>query len=116
MLADVPHLLKLIRNNFVDHGFSIGGKVIKKEIVEQAINSANVSDLKIINKMTIEKLNCSGPQRQNVKFEAKLFLHTVSCATSRCGTLGFLSDQNWIECAEFFKLVLHISSKCMQSL
>lgn len=29
----------------------------------------------------------------------------MSCAISRCGTLGFLSAENWLECAEFFKLV-----------
>ncbi|KAL1488481.1 hypothetical protein ABEB36_014949 [Hypothenemus hampei] len=105
VMADVPHLLKLIRNNFVDHGFVIDGKMIKKEIVEEALNAAKVSDLKITHKMTIEKLNCSGPQRQKVKLAAKLFSHTLSCAISRCGTLGFLSQENWIECADFFKLV-----------
>lgn len=110
VFADIPHLLKLIRNNFVDHGFSIDDKVIKKEIVEHTINAASVSDLKITHKMTIENLNCSGPQRQKVKFAAKLFSHTISCSISRCGTLGFLSDENWPECAEFFKLV-YISSE-----
>lgn len=105
VMADVPHLLKLIRNNFVDHGFSIDGKVIQKKIVEQTINATNSSDLKITHKITLDKLNCCGPQRQKVKFAAKLFSHTLSCAISRCGTLGFLSEENWVECADFFKLV-----------
>lgn len=106
VLADVPHLLKLIRNNFVDHGFLIGGKVITKKIVEEAINATNVSDLKITHKITIAKLNVAKAQRQRVKYAAKLFSHTVSRAISRCGTLGLLTTENWVECADFFKLVL----------
>ncbi|CAH0546285.1 unnamed protein product [Brassicogethes aeneus] len=102
VMADVPHLLKLIRNNFVDHGFLIDGKVIKKKIVEQAINSGNV---KITQNMTLQELNCAGPQRQKVKFAEKLFSHTLSCALSRFGTLGFLTEENWAECVDFFKLV-----------
>lgn len=105
VLADVPHLLKLIRNNFVDHGFLIDNKLIKKEIVEQAINATSGSDLKITHKITLDQLNVAGPQRQKVKYAAKLLSHTMSSAISRCGILGFLTAENWVECADFFKLV-----------
>ncbi|CAH1955273.1 unnamed protein product [Acanthoscelides obtectus] len=101
VMADIPQLLKLIRNNFVAHGFLINNKPIKKEIVEQTINATSGSDLKI----TIDQLNVTGPQRQRVKYAAKLFSHTMSSAISRCGTLGILTAENWVECAEFFKLV-----------
>lgn len=105
VLADVPHLIKLIRNNFVDHGFSINNKLIKKDIIEQAINATSASDLKITHKITLEQLNVAGPQRQKVKYATKLFSHTISSAISRCGTLGYLTAENWIECADFFKMV-----------
>lgn len=102
VFADVPHLIKLIRNNFVDHGFVIdNNKEIKKEIVEQAISATSVSDLKITHKITSEQLNVAGPQRQKVKYAAKLFSHTMSSAISRCGSLGFLTAENRVECAEF---------------
>lgn len=107
VFADVPHLLKLIRNNFVDHGFIIENKVIKKEVVEEAIKAANTSDLKITHKISLEQVNVAGPQRQRVKYAAKLFSHTMSTAISRCGMLGFLSVENWAECADFFKLVCY---------
>lgn len=108
VFADVPHLIKLIRNNFVDHGFvNDNNKEIKKEIVEQAISATSVSDLKITHKITSEQLNVAGPQRQKVKYAAKLFSHTMSSAISRCGSLGFLTAENWVECAEFFKLVCY---------
>lgn len=113
VLADVPHLIKLIRNNFVNHGFLINNKEIKKDIIEQTISATSVSDLKITHKITLEQLNVSGPQRQRVKYASKLFSHTISSAISRCGTLGYLTAENWVECAEFFKLVclLH-TAKC----
>lgn len=105
VFADVPHLLKLIRNNFVDHGFLINNKIIKKQIVEEAINASSSSDLKITHSITLDQLNVAGPQRQKVKYAAKLFSHTMSSAISRCGTLGFLTTENWLECADFLKLV-----------
>ncbi|VEN55423.1 unnamed protein product, partial [Callosobruchus maculatus] len=105
VLADVPHLLKLIRNNFVDHGFIIKDKLIKKDIVEQAIQATSSSDLKITHKLTLDQLHVAGPQRQRVKYAAKLFSHTMSSAISRCGTLGSLTAENWVDCADFFKLV-----------
>jgi hypothetical protein len=42
VLADVPHLLKLIRNNFVDHGFMVEGKEINKTIIVQSIGTLKV--------------------------------------------------------------------------
>lgn len=106
VLADVPHLLKLIRNHFVDEGFIINGKEINKCLVEAVLDVTSVSELRITHKMTKEKLNVTGAQRQRVKFASKLFSHTISKAIDRCGTLGHLSpDMNWSECADFFKQV-----------
>lgn len=107
VFADVPHLLKLIRNHFVDEGFILDGKEIGKHIVEAVLDTTSVSDLKISHKMSKEKLNVTGAQRQRVKFAAQLFSHTISKAISRCGTLGYLSPdlKNWPECADFFKQV-----------
>lgn len=107
VFADVPHLLKLIRNHFVDQGFiHNNGKEINKSIVESTLDATAVSDLKITHKISKETLNVVGAQRQKVKFAAKLFSHTISKAISRCGTLGYLpGDMNWTECADFFKTV-----------
>lgn len=35
VFADPPDLLKLIRNNFIDHGFNIDGVFIGKEYIEK---------------------------------------------------------------------------------
>lgn len=105
VLADVPHLLKLIRNNFIDHGFIIKNKEINKSIVEEVLDITSSSDLKITYKITKDNLNVQGPSRQKVKWAAKLFSHTISKAITRCGTLGYLKQENWIDCADFFKQV-----------
>nr|CAI5822719.1 unnamed protein product [Callosobruchus analis] len=64
MFADVPHLLKLIRNNSVDHGFIIKEKLIKADIVEQAMQETSTPDFKTTHKLTLDQLHIAGPQRQ----------------------------------------------------
>jgi len=35
VFADVPHLIKLLRNNFIDYGFLVGEKILNKRILEE---------------------------------------------------------------------------------
>lgn len=107
MFADVPHLMKLIRNHFVDNnGFEIDGEVIDKNIIEELISKTNQkSDLSIAYKISAANLNVRGAERQKVKLATKLFSHTVSTAIIRAGSLGELKSENWLKCAEFFKEV-----------
>ncbi|KAK9752430.1 Transposase protein [Popillia japonica] len=104
-LADVPHLIKLIRNNFVDYGFVINGNEINVQIVDKLLEFTGTSEVSISHKITSATLHVQGAQRQKVKHATKLFSKTISRAVSRCGSLGFLSNENWLECAEFFELV-----------
>lgn len=108
MLADVPHLLKLIRNNFCDYGFILAsGAEINKHVVEELLSKTNAkSDLSIAYKISTDTIRHKGPNRQKVKFAAKLFSHTVSKAIFRAGSLGELQSDNWQETSEFFKMVL----------
>jgi len=62
--ADVPHLLKLLRNNFVDYGFELqDGTVINKDIIQKIIDK-DASELKIVHKLTQQHLNAVGMERQ----------------------------------------------------
>lgn len=105
VFADVPHLIKLMRNHFVDHGFVVNGKKICKEIVEELLMATKNSDLNVAHKISIDSLNVKNAGRQKVKLATKLFSHTVSRAISRVGSNGRLQSENWIECSEVFKLV-----------
>ncbi|KAK3890307.1 hypothetical protein Pcinc_005690 [Petrolisthes cinctipes] len=48
---DVPHLLKLVRNNFLDHGFKLNESNITSTSVQELINR-NVKDLKTSYKLS----------------------------------------------------------------
>lgn len=105
VFADVPHLIKLIRNHFVDNGFIYKGKEINKSIVEKLMSFSSQKYLSITYKISAESLNVKGAGRQKVKLATKLFSQTVSAAIKWCGDKGYFEDENWAECAEFFKLV-----------
>lgn len=105
VFADAPHMIKLLRNHFLDSGFVLNDKLItSKPIVDLLQNTQNL-DLNIAHKINADFLTVNGAQRQKVKFATKLFSHTVSKAISRLGLLGiFKSENNWLECSELLKV------------
>lgn len=77
VFADVPHLIKLIRNNFVDHGFIIDKKLIEKTIIEELLSKTNsTSELSIAHKISSINLTVRNAGRQKVRLATKLF-HTL---------------------------------------
>lgn len=113
---DAPHLIKLIRNHFLDSGFIIENKEIKKDIIVNLL-SLQTNDLKITPNISLDNLCVVGPERQKVKLATKLFSNTVAQSITRAASLGFLRDQNWSDCHEFFKLVItytYIFCICIQ--
>lgn len=105
VFCDVPHLIKLIRNNFLDSGFLFNGTEINKNIIFKLLDITSKSDLRITFNINKEMLNVTKEQRQKVKYATKLFSNNIAQAINRCGTLGYFEHENWIECATFFKLV-----------
>lgn len=105
VFADAPHMIKLLRNHFLDTGFVLNNKVItSKPIVDLLQNTQNL-DLNIAHKINSDFLTVKGAQRQKVKFATKLFSHTISKAISRLGLLDvFESENNWLECSELLKV------------
>ncbi|CAD7085347.1 unnamed protein product [Hermetia illucens] len=104
VFADVPHLIKLLRNHFIDQGFELQGNTITKDLVQKLLCLTS-EELSITHKISAGNLNLRGAERQKVKLATKLFSYTVSMALSRAGTLGFLEDEPWMQGSEFFKLV-----------
>lgn len=97
--------MKLVRNHFLDAGFLIDGKEVKKQVVSKLL-ALNDADLTVVHKISSANLIVAGPKRQKVKLATKLFSHTVAKAISRAGILGKLQDENWKECHDLFKLVI----------
>lgn len=104
MFADVPHLLKLLRNHFVDHGFVINGKPVGREIISKLLDVSS-EDVSITHKISQANLSVANAKRQKVKLAAKLFSHTVAQAIKRAACHGLLEGLNWEECHRLFKLV-----------
>ncbi|CAD7092701.1 unnamed protein product [Hermetia illucens] len=95
VFADVPHLIKLLRNHFIDQGFELQCNTITKDLVQKLLCLTS-EELSITHKISSGNLNLRGAERQKVKLATKLFSHTVSMALSRAGTLGFLEDEPWM--------------------
>ena len=89
IFADVPHMLKLLRNHFLDDGFKIppsdGKKIIDgplitftKEDIEPLIESKN--EIKILFKLSQFHLDVKSSERQRVRPAAQLFSGSVASA------------------------------------
>jgi len=96
--ANVPHLLKLLRNHFLDHGICLpSGTVINKDTPPQLMDRDS-GELKIVHKLTPLHLNAVGVERQKVRIAAQLLSRTTAAA------IRYLFP-NKIEMENFFELV-----------
>lgn len=105
VFADVPHLVKLIRNHFLDKDFTIGDKIVNKAPLIELYEKTSKFDLKIAHKLTEEHLKVRHAKRQKVRLAAQVFSHTNSQAITRLGALGIAKSENWIECSDLLKTV-----------
>lgn len=90
--ADVPHLLKLVRNNIVDHGFSIDGEIVNKAVFEKVIMHKK-SEIDPTYKLTFNDINVQGTSRQKVSSAAHLLSHTMAIAIKFCGKHNIISSK-----------------------
>ena len=99
VFADIPHLLKLIRNHILDFGIQIDGEDIiinKNDFVD--ILDRDRGEFKIHPKLTEFHISCSGSQRQRVRPAAQLLSHTSAVA------LRSLSSHKNVQ-ADFVELI-----------
>ena len=104
----MPHLVKLIRNHFLDSEFFIHNKKVTKKSLVELFENTNGKDHNIAHKLTKEHLTVKKAGRQKVKFATQLFSHTNSKAILRMGSLGILKSGDWKECADLLKIVSEI--------
>jgi len=81
VFADVPHLLKLIRNHILDYGIQIqvAGSVISQTDFWRILE-LDCGEFKINPKLTESHISCSGSQRQRVRLAAQLLSHSSATA------------------------------------
>lgn len=76
LFSDVPHLLKLLRNWFIDGGFQLADKtILNKSKIRDIIESS--PEISPIFKVSLHHITVSGSDRQNVRLASQLFSHSV---------------------------------------
>lgn len=80
MFADAPHMLKLLRNWFLDTGFQFNDEIFVDKTPILALLELDSHELKVCHKLTEKHVLCEGAERQNVRLAAQLFSHAVSKA------------------------------------
>lgn len=100
--ADFPHLIKLLRNHFLDHPIKLGpdfnNAVISVKVIKELLNKQNNSDLKLTFKISEKHLNMNKRERMNVRTAMELFSETTSKA------IKFLLPEH-SDMANFFLMV-----------
>lgn len=104
MFADVPHLLKLLRNHFLDTGYMYKGKLLTSRTIAQLLTLTLVSDASIAHKLSEEHLRVHHAGRQKVKLAAQLFSHSTASVIRRVYSLGH-EIYNAAETEEFVEIV-----------
>ncbi len=78
--ADIPHMLKLLRNHYLDNGlmFHTGTRFTKHDMLR--LLQVDCSELRLNHKLTELHFTCHHSQRQNVALAAQLFSHRAASA------------------------------------
>lgn len=80
LFADTPHVLKLLRNWFLDTGFQLNDNVYVDKNPIRALLELDSNELKVCHKLDKQHLECEGAERQNVRLAAQLFSNTTAKA------------------------------------
>lgn len=100
MFSDAPHLLKLLRNWFLDGGFILkDGTKLDQGFIRQLVQEN--PEISSIHRLSLKHLTVVGAERQNVRMASELFSHTVSQALLK----RFPSDEKAKKLASFIELV-----------
>lgn len=100
MFSDAPHLLKLLRNWFIDGGFLLlDGTELNQFRIRQLIECN--SEISPLFKLSLFHLEVKGTERQNVRVASELLSHTVAASLRR----NFLNDTVVEKLANFIDLV-----------
>lgn len=101
--ADVPHLLKLLRNWFLDTGFILEDQSLINRNPIKALIESTRSEINSCHKLTPLHISCEKTQRQNVKLAAELFSNSTATALKYYQP-GSNKTVAW-KTGEFFQLV-----------
>jgi len=87
VFADIPHLLKLLRNWFIDEGLLLGNckHLFTANVYDSIIKLGMTGDLRIAHNITERTLRVIGSARQTVRPAARIWSHTAAKAIEWAG-------------------------------
>lgn len=95
IFADVPHMIKLLRNHFLDQGLLINGiHPFGKTMIREIIGK---QELKLQPNLSEEHISVSGPARMKVRLAVQLFSHHTAVQLKRTFP-HFTEAFNFVEC------------------
>jgi len=105
VFADVPHLLKLLRNWLFDDGLLLGNskELFTREIFQTLVD--NVDSLHVAHRITQQLLDVRGSQRESIKSAARIWSHTTAKAIQWAGEQGLLKTSEYERFSEFVSTV-----------
>ena len=104
VFVDPPHLLKLIRNNIIDHGILTPFGLVNAAPLLEFVNYQS-GDFKFAPKVSETNIIVKGPQRQKVKTATHLLSETVAKSLEYLGKQNALQSPNWEETSKLINLV-----------
>lgn len=103
VFADAPHLMKLIRNNFLDYGFRLSnGTFVTSKCIRELI-TASKCDFKVTHKLSAKHIHVEGANRMNVKLAVQLLSSTTGKSVKYFGEKNLL-DKDWKSTSNFILL------------
>lgn len=103
-IADVPHLLKLVLNNFLDYGLNWMKSSLQAAVFVRS-SAGVLKDLKTTFRLSSKLINVEFGTRMNVSLAAKLLSETTAKSLEYFGVRGLLSSTNWKDTSHFISLV-----------
>lgn len=101
VFGDAPHLVKLIRNNLLDHEFVIQeGSVIDGSGVRESVKRS-IRDLKVTHRLSDKHVEVTRSSRMKVKLAVQLLSETIGKALQFFGKRGLLECKNSKDTSEF---------------
>jgi len=83
VFSDLPHLVKLLRNNVMDHGITLktGAKLNHSDF--ERLLQLDGAELKICHKLSKKHINCKNRERMRVHLAFEVFSNNVAVAMRR---------------------------------
>lgn len=86
VFGDAPHLIKSLRNHFIDKGYFVHGKHVGPEPLKRLVSSQRI-DIKIAHKLSEKHFPKESLKRQKVSLATQLFSNSVSAGIRKLASM-----------------------------